>query len=368
MKVLFILPRMVVGGIEHVRLILASHFLSEGVECKLAVRTCSGGLVDRARSLLPVIELAPRGMHQFVPKLITLLRNERPTHVITAFPDIGLLAWIAMKLAGRKAVWVHSVHLTHASIAAKPGFRGRIRHHLDNIFLGFNYRRADKVVTVSEALREEVIRLFGIAPEKVETIYNPVIPESELRDRPIERDNPARPYTIIAMGRLAKEKGFDVLIEAMEMTPQPWHLEIFGAGPELRYLEDLVSSKELNAQVDFRGNTELPFDILRTADLFVLPSRSEGLGNVVIEAMACQCQIVATDCCVGPSEILKKGRLGQLVPIENPGALSEAIVRSMTGSFLVAPAELLERAKDFSRVRGCEHWLALLREIDAPDG
>lgn len=356
MRVLFVLPRMLSGGVERVVLNLITQFVRDGIECKIALRHSCGELLQEACSLVEVKELAPRGLHQFVPNLASLIRTWQPTHVVTAFADVATLTWLAMRIAKSSATWVHGVHNTHEDIAAGPGIFGRSRHWLDKRFAAFVYQRADKVIAVSDGLREEVIRHFMIDPSRVVRIYNPVIPEDKFQPRSAGADSAHRLCHIVAIGRLVRQKGFDILIKAMEQVPQPWRLDIYGEGPERARLEKLISARNLGFSVKLLGYTKDAFAALRTADLFVLSSRHEGLPTVLIEALACQCQVVSTDCPQGPREILRDGKLGQLVPIENPAALARAIERAVSRDHCVAPERLLNRARAFSLVNSAESW------------
>lgn len=359
MKILFILPRMVAGGVERVTLNLIAQFICDGIECRIAIRHCQGELLQEARSLVPVTELAPRSLYQFVPNLAKLIRAWQPTHVVTAFADIGVLTWTAICLTKSATKWIHGVHNTHEAIAAHPGLTGRVRHLRDNRLAGFVYRRADKIVAVSEGVRNEIIKLFAISPSQVVTIYNPVIRDDQLQPRP-EITNVSWPYRIVAIGRLVRQKGFDVLIEALKQVRRPWELDIYGEGPERARLESLIADANLRAVVRLHGYTSEPFVALRHADLFVLPSRYEGLPTVLIEALACQCQIVSTDCPQGPREILQAGRLGQLIPPDDSLALARAIELVVGGEHRVNPDFLIERARAFSVAGSTRLWKRLL--------
>jgi len=363
-KILLVLPRMVSGGVERVTLNLIEQFTQDGVECRLALRHCRGELLDQARALVPVDELAPRGMYQFVPALNKVIRRWQPTYIVTAFADVATLTWAALRLAKSRPRWIHGVHNTHASVIARPGVWGGLRYRIDNKLAGFVYRHADAIVAVSEGVRMEVLDQFRVDPARVTTIYNPVVPDAALR-AVLEPRHPAdQNFRIVAVGRLSRQKGFDVLIQAMSRVPMPWRLDIWGEGPERPQLQQLISKLGLDPAIHLRGYTPDPFGVLREADLFVLPSRYEGLGNTLIEALTCQCQIVATDCPHGPREILQGGELGQLVRPGNPDALAGAIRKVMTGQCRIDPLRLLTRAKDFSWHAAYGRWREVLQGDD----
>lgn len=360
MKVLFILPNVAVGGVERVRLTLMQQFVADGIECLLALRRCRGELIELARAIAPVHELAPGGMYQFLPALAKLIRRENPTHVVTAFSDVGLLTWIALKMTRSRAKWVHSADNTHSSIASRPGFFGILRSRAENRMASFTYRRVDAIVAVSDGIRQEIIDWFRIPPSRVSTIYNPVVAGDELLV--MTRGRPAGQLVskIVAVGRLVNQKGFDVLVRAMVDVPGKWRLDIWGEGPERSSLGKLICQSGLEAKVHLRGYTSKPFEVMRSADIYVMTSRHEGLGNTLIEALACQCQVVATDCPHGPREILQGEKLGQLVPVDDSKALACAISRAIEGEVYVAPKLLLDRATHFSCAQSCGEWETLL--------
>lgn len=361
MKVLFVLPNIAVGGVERVRLTLIEYLSAHGIECRLALRRCQGELLERARQLAPVDELAPSGFYQFVPSLVRLLKREQPTHVVTAFTDVGILTWLAIKLARSQTKWIHSVHVTQSIVAAKPDSLGRLRHRVESRIAGFIYRHADAVVAVSEGIRKDILGLYCIAPSRVTTLYNPVVPDKQLEWRMPAKESPL--CRITAVGRLSPQKGFDVLIDAMARVPGSWSLDIWGDGAERAKLEEIIVRHGLHDRVRLRGYTSEPFHAMRSADLFVLSSRHEGLPGVLIEAIACRCQVVATDCLHGPREILESGRLGQLVRVDDVDALADAIARVVDGRHRVDPELLSKRARDFARSECCAHWESLLRGL-----
>lgn len=359
-RILFVLPRMVSGGVERVTLNLIGMLRADGVDCALALRRSHGELLSEAQALVPVHELAGDGLAHFIPRLARLIGQWQPTHVVTAFADIALMTSIALQLARSRAALVHGVHDSHGPEVAKPGMAGRLRHAINNVAAGLVYRRAAAIVSVSDGARDEVLSRYHIPPKRVHTIYNPVISEDQLRPREPAISNGA--VRIVALGRLTRQKGFDLLIQAMANVKanRPWQLEVYGEGTDRAQLERLIQQNGLSEKVRLCGYTNLPFEVLRDADIFVLSSRHEGLPTVLIEALASQVQIIATDCRHGPREILQGGCLGTLVPTGDVVALADAISRTVMGECWVDPRLLLARARDFSLDASHARWADLL--------
>ncbi|HMN19844.1 MAG TPA: glycosyltransferase [Ottowia sp.] len=360
MKTLFVLPNMKMGGVGQITNALMRGFAMQDDDCYLALRHARGELLEDTRKVATVYELAPVGLHQFVPALTRLLRRLKPDCIITAFADVGVMTWLAMRLARSHARWVHGVHNTHARIIARPGMRGGFRHVCDNRAAAFCYRHADRVVAVSDGVRSEVIAMVPSAASRTVTIYNPVVPDTELQliDKPwpvVER-----PIRLVALGRLVRQKGFDILIEAMKAVAGDWQLDIWGAGPDGPALQRDIDDARLSDRIHLRGYTNRPYEVLREADVYVLSSRHEGLPTTLIEAMACQCQLVATDCPHGPREILCAGALGKLVPPGESESLALAIRHVLADSARIPKITLLARARDFSATTAVEHWRGVL--------
>jgi glycosyltransferase involved in cell wall biosynthesis len=364
-RVMFVLPRMVSGGVERVTLNLMRALKATGSDCTLALRQARGEMMEEAGALVETRELAAGGMLHFVPNLAAYIEEWKPTHIVTAFADIGLLTHAALRKAGSQARLIHGVHDSHGPEVARPGIRGRLRHVATNAMARAVYRRASAIVTVSDGARDELLARFPVAPDRVRTIYNPVIDSSHLVAR--RKTGSSGIVRVVAVGRLARQKGFDVMVEAANglRTSRRWVLDIHGDGPERSRLEDDIRRLGLSDLVKLHGYTPTPMDAMRQADIFVLPSRHEGLPTVLIEALACQTQIVATDCRHGPREILLGGKLGALVPVEDVAALRQALQDAIDGNDMVDPRELLGRAEDFTVAASLTQWQSLFSELAA---
>jgi len=172
----------------------------------------------------------------------------------------------------------------------------------------------------------------------------------------------------LGMGRLTEEKGFDLLLHAFaRVAPRhpDWRLMIVGKGPLREQLEAQARMLGLDGKVTFTGELVDPFAAFRAADLFVFSSRFEGFGNALVEALACGLPAISFDCVAGPSEIIRDGEDGIIVPRDDVAALAKAIDRLMSDPELRAKLghrgpEVLTR---FSLNRVIGLWNAAFEDV-----
>lgn len=166
---------------------------------------------------------------------------------------------------------------------------------------------------------------------------------------------------LLAVGRLVRQKGFDVLLTGLaRLRHLPWSLIILGEGSEREALQLQIKSLNLDARVSLAGYVDNPFVFMKTADLLVCPSRAEGLGRVLIEALTLGTPIIATNCPGGPAEVLEEGKLGCLVPVSDSAALAGAIEKAITDDKPRAPTPSLQR---FDAHRVVADWKARLQTL-----
>lgn len=185
------------------------------------------------------------------------------------------------------------------------------------------YRRAARLVVQAESYRPWA---QGLVPgERVVVLPNPVLPAPAAP--------PGGPGRLVGVGRLAWEKGFDLLLDVCgRLLPRhpPWSAVIFGEGPARAHLEAQRARLGLGDRVSLPGQVVDPASLLRREDIFVLPSRYEGFPNALAEAMARGVAAVAFDCPSGPRELIRHGVDGWLVPAGDTVALEQALARLMT--------------------------------------
>jgi glycosyltransferase involved in cell wall biosynthesis len=192
---------------------------------------------------------------------------------------------------------------------------------------------ADRIICPADAIKNDLQINFGIRPDKMITIYNPVRVE-EIRSnlQPDQPEKPSSVYKIVSAGTLEHRKGFDLLINVMSKLVKEndkVHLTLLGDGPEKENLRKQINSLNLSGNVRLAGFQINPFIYFSTADLFVLSSRYEGLPNAMLESLACGTPVVAFNCPGGVDEIIVNESQGALVPENDIQALSKAIERQM---------------------------------------
>ncbi len=200
------------------------------------------------------------------------------------------------------------------------------------------YRHADYWVGISKGICDHLVK-GGMPAEKVFHIPN-FADEKIVTPLPRESfDTPRDTRLILAAGRLHANKGFDTLLKAL-VTIDNAVLWLAGSGPEEIALKKLCKDLGLDSRVRFLGWRNDVTSLMKTADLFVCPSRHEGLGSIVMESWAHGCPIVAT-ASQGPGEVITNGETGLLTPIDDITALEGAIVQVLNNASL---AEALKKA------------------------
>ena len=288
---------------------------------------------------------------RWATSIATYLDRERPSALLAMNVLAVATTTLATALAHRPPRVVATLH---------DVFRSRRLLHRARR----SYPFADAAVGVSHGVAAQLEEIPGIPRNRVHTIYNPVV-STDLGRKALEPtghpwlDAPTGPV-VLAIGRMKKVKDFSTLLAAFARleSRRSARLIVLGEGALRKSLLSFAQKLRISQNVDFPGFVENPYAFLAKADLFVLSSRHEALPTVLIEAMACGCPVVSTDCPYGPREILENGRLGALVPVGDPEALAAAMARALEKS--PQRAALRKRASFFSTERAVDQYEKLL--------
>lgn len=358
-RVAIILPDLRGGGVERLSILLAQEFIERGFGVDFVLLRREGELVTEVPMAAGIVDLHARRFRNGAWPLIRYLRRRRPTAVLAAMWPLTGMVGLAKFVAHSDCRLVVSEHNALSHTPAYRGWSGRI-HRLFGARL---YQLADGVVCVSEGVRKDILTNTKLSSDHAHVIYNPVRKPSQSPqaiDPAISAWWHASNHRLLAIGSLKAQKDFPTLLKALARLRQKNDpkLLILGEGTLRGELESLVASLGLQDNVLMPGFIPDPYPYLEHANLFVLSSAWEGLGNVIIEALVAGVPVVSTDCPSGPAEILENGKFGRLIPVGDPQAMAAAIAE-----VLEAPVDrdfLRGRGKEFSAERAADQYLALL--------
>jgi glycosyltransferase involved in cell wall biosynthesis len=325
-KVLFVMPNLGGGGAERVIVTLLRHLDCSCFEPHLALLEAAGPFLKEVPADVQLHDLkAKRVRHAFLG-IIRLSWKLKPQVIHSAMCELNLaMVWSKPFLPpGLRLL------MREDSSPSAQNAQGRKHPLLWNWLYREFYPRADKIICVGDYVLDDLAENFGIARRKMTRIYNPVDIDRTRRLAEVG----SNPYCgkgphLVSAGRLSREKGADVLLDAMagvRATISDADLTLLGEGP---LKPDLLEQRDrlgLNEAVHLIGFQPNPFPYFKHADLFVLPSRFEGLPLVVLEALAVGTPVVASDCPGALHEILRDCPRARLVPPSDPKALAEGIV------------------------------------------
>jgi glycosyltransferase involved in cell wall biosynthesis len=349
------------GGVERVVNLLSRGFLESGVQVDLLAPRITGEHMENIPPGVNVIRLRTRHTYSALLPLARYLRREKPDAVLAVKHRGIVTAVLAGIVSGFKGRIVGNIHTTVSAGLAHSNSVKRFTYLREmRVF----YRLAHAIVGVSNGVVDDIKDITGIDSGKIKAIHNPVLTPEMFAQGKEPLDHPwfskDQIPVILGIGRLTKQKDFHTLINAFTEVRKirKCHLVILGDGADLDSLRSLSREKGLSDDIDFPGFQKHPFTYLSRAKLFVLSSRWEGFGMVLVEAMAFGIPVVSTDCPSGPREILKDGRYGPLVPVEDHIALAEAIIHALDNP---VPSNILkEAAEDYTIDRISKRYLKIL--------
>lgn len=358
-KILFILNDLGGGGAEKVFIHIANGFKSQGVEVEMLLAENQGVYFDLVDPAIPLHILGAKSFLGVLRKLPSFLKRRKYTHVFTAFDYISAATIITNRRLKHKFITITTLHYNLPYQLSILPWANRIWLQYLNKYI---IAKADKLVCVSNGVGQGFKEVAQKSDLQIQTIYNPVV-ESALFDfakEEIENDYGSMDY-LITIGRLNDQKNQKSLLYAFQLVLQQkpkLHLLILGAGPKEIDLKNTCRDLAIQHNVHFLGFQSNPFKYLVRAKLFVLSSDYEGLGNVIIEALALGINVVSTDCPSGPSEILVNNKYGWLSEMKNPVDLAKKINMALEHPKL--PSFLQERSKLFETNRIVMQYLTLL--------
>lgn len=176
------------------------------------------------------------------------------------------------------------------------------------------YKKADHIIPVSVEIERSLIKNYKVSENKITTIYNPYnIKEIEILSKEDIENSEHKSFmkegnVFVTIGRLTYQKGYWHLLKAISIIPNDYNVKllIIGEGDSYSKIKKMIEKLNLSDRVLMVGYEKNPFKYLAKCKGYILSSLFEGFPNAMVEAMACGCPIIATDCKSGPREILYK--------------------------------------------------------------
>jgi glycosyltransferase involved in cell wall biosynthesis len=397
-RIAILLPSLEGGGAERSMLNLAKAFLAQGRTVDLVLCQAKGAYMGDIPRGATMIELPPTSGLQTrslvalknvsglsallrpvilaskiapeiarLQSLIVYLEERRPNVILSALTYCNLVAIWAKKSSrwGIPVVVSERIALSHYCEAPSNYRKWRWRYLPE--LVRETYPGADTVVAVSHQVADDLTGKVGLNPASVTTIYNPVVDDNlrvraqQVPEHPWFSDNSVP--VILGVGRLTEQKDFSTLMNAFAKVraDREARLVLLGEGRLRDDLEDQATRLGIEEDVAMPGFVENPFQYMARASVLVLSSEYEGLPGVLIQALACACPVVSTDCPGGSREILADGTYGPLVAVGDANAMAQAVLTQLDNP---TPRDvLLERAEDFAVDRAAGNYLKLIDSV-----
>src|SRR5579859_974306 len=327
-RVLFLVPAFFggIGGPERVLTTLLRHIDHSKFECHLALVRSGTEFLEDVPPCVTVHHLRVSRMRYSLPAIITLARRLRPETILSTVMYLNVMLMLAKPfLRGCPKLLLREAVLPSAFLAHEARYP-----RLSRFLYRRLYPKSDRIICLFDAMVDDVAEHLGISRDRLVRIYNPI----DVARVRASASGEASPYAgtgphVVAVGRLQHQKAYDVLLRAWPQVLRAIpgaRLSILGEGPLEAELRALAAALNVDRAIDFRGFHPNPFPYIQHADLFVLASRFEGMPNVVLEALALETPVVATDSPGGIREISRSGAPITLVASESPEALACGII------------------------------------------
>ena len=352
------------GGAQRDMILLCNALAAKDVRIVVLALRVDGPLRRLLDPSIRVEQVPGRRLRYAIPGLRRMIRDTAPAVVMSSEASLNLCTLVAVRTLSRRRrpkLVLREVGSPSIAQHRDPYLQNRVAYRI----LHRAYAYADRIVTLTEGARRDLVTNFAVPDELISVMLtNAVVPPAmanriEQWDGEAGRENDL----IVCVGRLSPEKDQRTLIRAMSILPAAphWRLAIVGEGPERPALEALARELGVADRTVFTGEVADPFGFMTRARLAVCASVYEGLGNAIIEALACGTPVVSTDCPYGPAEILQGGRYGALTPVGDAAAMAAAIAAALRAD--PDRAALTARGLHYTAARAAERFLEIVAEL-----
>lgn len=365
LKVALLVGTLNSGGAEKMMVQLANALYNAGVAVDLLLVNKTGPYFNDVQPGVMIQNLnAVKGVKSVIYDIRKFLKNNYVDAVISTQPHVNsVLGYASLGLFKRPIIIMRE--------ASTPSCKYSEINPISTFLYKTGYRFADHYVAVSDGVKKDMVGVYNLSEYNITAIHNPVIDVSidELCQKSTSDswfDEPDKPV-ILAIGRVVPLKNHKMLIEAFAKVREykDVRLVILGnkhlAPDYTKALIDLIEDLNLSNHVKLPGFVKNPFSYLSRSSLYVLSSDYEGLPGTLIQALACGCPVVSTDCPNGPAEILEDGKWGILTPPNDSEKMAESILKAMNSNY--DTERLKSRAADFTSDKSASKYISLIKQL-----
>lgn len=352
-KILIFIPNLQGGGAEKVAINLSNILAKDKYIVYLMCLKQKGLNINNLNKNINFINLKKRRLFFSIVSIVFfLLKNKKNLYVISFLnaPNF-IFCFIKFLFRLREINLTITIHNSVSDSYKNSNLKGKIIIFLLKLFNS----SANKIICVSKYVKKDLINNWKLKNKNIFTIYNPAINTNEINNLSKKKNLILKKYKsknyriILSAGRLTKQKNYQLLIEAFyEVTKLIDNvlLIILGNGEQKKSLIELVKNKGLKKKVILMGFQKNPYNFIKDSDLVVLSSDWEGLPTILIESLYLKKKIVSTKCNGGCSEVLRNGKYGYLVPMNNINRLKEKIVFALKNKNKKLDKQFLENFID----------------------
>jgi glycosyltransferase involved in cell wall biosynthesis len=311
-KILFILPRLYPGGAERVLITLMNNISREKFDVNFVSLSGEGTIRHWVESDIKIHSLNKKTHLGGIWGLYKIIKKLKPDTIMSTMIQTNA-ALLLLKPFFKKMRFIVRESSLPSALIRKKGIKGFI----SKCIYRYLYPKADLVICPAEIITQQFHTILKMDTTRHRTLYNPVDENrlhSTISDFNFDIEKRRQTIEFICVGRLDNEKGYDRLIEALINFRAPegydWRLHIVGKGREIKNLGDLIRQNDLSSHVHLVGHQNTPWPLMAEADCLLLPSRSEGMPNVVLEALACGIPAIGHRDAGGVTEIADKAKPG----------------------------------------------------------
>ncbi len=349
------------GGVERMITHLAQGMIDAGVDVDMVLIKAKGEHLKAIPEQARIIRLNSKHTFTSLFELVKYLKNDCPDALLAVKHRAIKTAVLARKLAKVNIPLAGRLGTTvSAALEGRSRFKKWTWYHS----MRKAYHQVDTIIPVSRGVADDVRQITQLPDKQLKVVRNPVITPALHEKAAIKLDHPwfqeGQPPVILAAGRLTRQKDFPTLLRAFALAQKqrPCRLLILGEGGDREKLKQQAKQLGIEQDLAMPGFADNPYNYMAHAGVFVLSSRWEGSPNVLTEAMAIGCPVVATDCPSGPVELLDGGRIAPLVKMGNEEMMADAIVQ-----VLDQPGDkqqLKEAVSEYNRDTSARAYLKIL--------